>query len=143
MTLIWFIVTVLSVVVEAMTTALVAVWFMPGGLICLVLSLTDADPVLQVVLYFVIAAAMLILSRTWLKKYIQRGKPIPTNCDRLIGMEAVVLEKIDNVACTGKVKIMGQHWSARSTIDEVTFDKGDIVIVSAIEGVKLICTQKT
>lgn len=142
MTLIWVIVTVLSIIVEAMTTALVAVWFMPGGLICIILSLTDTDPILQIVLYFVIAAIMLVISRTWLKKYIQRNAPIPTNCDRLIGMEAVVLEKIDNTACTGEVKVAGQHWSARSTIDEVTFDKGDIVMISAIEGVKLICSQK-
>ena len=59
----------------------------------------------------------------------------------LLGKEAVVTEDINNTHATGAVKIKGTVWTARSS-DDSEIPEGEIVIVKAIEGVKLIVERK-
>ena len=68
-------------------------------------------------------------------------KIVPTNADALIGAQAVVIEAINNLHAQGQVKIRGQVWTARSSEEGVTYEKGEVVSVLAIEGVKLICNR--
>ena len=53
-------------------------------------------------------------------------------------MVAKVTEKIDNFNQTGAALVDGKEWTARSIEDTVTVEKDALVIVAAIEGVKLI-----
>ena len=69
-------------------------------------------------------------------------KPVATNADTVIGLDAVVLEPINNLEAKGQVKFRGQIWSARSADESVTYAEGEIVRVLSIEGVKLICEKK-
>ena len=62
----------------------------------------------------------------------------PTNADRLIGMEGVIIEDIDPVLGTGQVKVGGQIWSAKS---DSAIPKGVFVKIIKIEGVKLVCCR--
>ena len=41
----------------------------------------------------------------------------------------------------GLVKVNGQVWSARSVNENGSFEIGEILVVVAIEGVKLICKK--
>jgi membrane protein implicated in regulation of membrane protease activity len=43
---------------------------------------------------------------------------------------------------TGAVRINGLEWSARSVDDAVTPEKGTLVVIREISGVKLICEPK-
>ena len=54
-----------------------------------------------------------------------------------IGMEAIVQERIDNLAGAGTVRVDGKIWSARSAGGEY-IPSGATVRVERIEGVKLI-----
>jgi membrane protein implicated in regulation of membrane protease activity len=67
---------------------------------------------------------------------------VATNADSLIGQEAVVTQKIDNLHSTGAVKINGQEWTARSVVQEHVIDVDEVVMVRAIEGVKLIVGKR-
>ena len=58
-----------------------------------------------------------------------------------IGQEAVVTEEINNLLGKGQAKIRGVIWTARSA-DESVIPKDSIVIIKAIEGVKLIVEKK-
>ena len=51
------------------------------------------------------------------------------------------IEKIDNFAGCGQVKIHGQSFSARGTEEDDVFEIGEVLRVVAIEGVKLICRK--
>ena len=57
--------------------------------------------------------------------------------DDLVGKEAKVTEKIDNLNQTGRVVLNGMDWSARTTIGG-TIDVDTIVKVVEVQGVKLI-----
>lgn len=53
----------------------------------------------------------------------------------LVGRSCVVVQRIDNDANTGQVRIGGEVWRARAYGDGPNFEEGDKVDVIAIEGV--------
>ena len=63
------------------------------------------------------------------------------NLDNIIGEKAIVVEKVNNFAGCGQVKIYGQSFSARGTEDTDVFEVGEILHIVAIEGAKLICRK--
>ncbi len=63
------------------------------------------------------------------------------NPDSIVGKRCVVVEKINNAAGCGQVKVNGQGWSARAAYDDEIFEVGDAVKVVAIEGVRLVCVK--
>ena len=69
------------------------------------------------------------------------GKKKDTGIEDIIGSKGVVVEKIDNFAGCGEVKVNGNIWSARGAGEDDIFEVGESVRVVAIEGVKLICRK--
>ena len=61
--------------------------------------------------------------------------------DTIVGKRCVVVEKIDNFAGCGQVKVNGKGWSARSAYDEDCFDVGEVLSIVAVEGVRLVCLK--
>ena len=64
------------------------------------------------------------------------------HAELLIGEKGIVLETIDNLNATGQVQVRGQEWMARSREEGVVIPKDAVVTIFAIEGVKLIVTEK-
>ncbi len=135
---VWIAMIVLAVVAEAMTAAITAIWFVPAGIISMILALANCSLNVQIITYFVTALVLLLLSKTILKKLIHKKGYTPTNADRVIGGEGLVTEEINNIAGTGEVKIDGKRWTARTEAD-VIIPVGSLVTVLRIEGVKLVC----
>ena len=137
----WIAVVVFAVIAEAMTTALVAIWFMPSALVAMVLSFFTVPTYVQVLVFMVLSALFIVFSRTIFNKTI-RPVHTPTNADSVIGESAVVTEQVCNIENRGLVKVRGQIWSAKSA-DGCVLEPGEIVSVISIEGVKLICRKET
>ena len=133
--IIWLVIIVVFIVAEAATTQLVSIWFVPGSIAGLILAGAGARFWLQFVAFAVFAAALLILARPAVSRYIGT-RHIPTNLDRAIGQTALVVEDIGN-GVVGQVKVNGLVWSAVCAQDSFV-PKGERVTVMAIEGVKLI-----
>lgn len=140
MPLIWLGVLVLSILVEATTMGLVAVWFMPGALISLVLSLFDVGLPWQIAVFVVLAVVLLLFGRKLFRPF---NKKVKTNTEALIGQIAVITEQVCNVESRGAAKLNGQEWSARAEQDDQSLEVGDHVLVVAIRGVKLICRKQS
>lgn len=138
---IWFGVLVAALVIEAITAALVSVWFVPASLISLVLALFDVKWWIQLIVFFGVSLLMLIFLRPITRKFLKLKKTA-TNSDKLIGTKVVITEKVDNIQSTGCGKADGKVWTVRSDDDNVTFEPGDIVTVIEIQGVRLICSNK-
>ena len=139
MIFVWLAVVVGGVFCEAMTVSLVAIWFVPAALISLLLSLFGVAEWIQVLVFFLLAFAMIVVFRHIFKKRIRdKQTSVKTNTDRLLGKRAVVTEEIDNLHALGAVKIDGQEWSARSEGD-ISIPVGTTVEILAVAGVKLIC----
>lgn len=140
MVYLWAALTVVLVIIEALTVQLVTVWFAAGSLAAAIAALAGANTVWQCVIFVSVSLLALILTRPYVKKAIIK-KAVPTNADRCIGKEAVVTETIDNRAGQGQVKIGGVAWTARSEDDSV-IERDEVVLVKKIEGVKVI-VEKT
>ncbi|MCD7775872.1 MAG: NfeD family protein [Firmicutes bacterium] len=138
---VWALVLVLSVAAEAASPSLTAIWFMPAGFVCLIMSIvSDLGPAVQIITFVVLGTAALIISRTVFKKYIKNTPATPTNADRVIGCIGVVTSRIDNDEGTGEVKINGQIWTSRTENGD-TVSAGEKVKILRIEGVKLIVSK--
>lgn len=141
---IWAIVTVAAVVVESMTSDLVTIWFIPSGLIAAIVSLLPfrIEIWVQVFIFFVTALILVVMSKTIFKEFFKKKPIVPTNLDAVIGQDAVVTESINNIEGKGAVKVLGKEWSALTSNDGETIEKGSLVTVLEIRGVKLICKKK-
>lgn len=135
---VWLGVMVLAIIIEATTSTLVSIWFIPSAIISLILALCKVDLWIQITVFVVVSALLLICTRKFVEKLLKKNKTEHTNLDAVIGQSAVVTERISNVEETGAVKIMGKEWTARS-VDDSVFEIGDVVTVDEIRGVKLIC----
>ena len=132
----WLWLTLLGVfiTVEAVTVALVSVWFIGGAAVALVLALLGTRVWVQCVAFVAVSVIMLLLLRPFLKKYVS-GKKTPTNVDAMIGKRAVVTETIDNLQGTGAIRVDGTVWTARSA-NEAPIEAETVVAIRKIEGVK-------
>lgn len=136
-TIFWIAALVVFIIIEAATAGLVSIWFVLGSIVALICSVLGGALWLQIVWFVIVSVVTLVLTRPLVKKYVN-GRSEATNADRNIGRKAVCVERIDNLAATGAVKLDGVVWTARSTVEGVTIEEGAHVTVRAIEGVKLI-----
>lgn len=136
MSVVWLILMVLLLIIEAATAGLTCIWFALGALAALIAALFGAQIWLQVVWFIVVSVVTLWFTRPLAIKYLNNRR-VATNADRVVGMEGVVTEDINNIAGTGAVKLDGKEWTARSESGG-NIHEGAIVIVKRIEGVKII-----
>ena len=136
----WIGIIVIAIGIEIATANLVAIWFMPAALVSAILAFCDIHPAVQILIFLVLSAVGIVLSRIFLKN--GQRPDTRTNIHAIVGEKCIVTEVIDNYAGRGQAKVKGQIWSARSVSDEETFEVGEVLLVVAIEGVKLICKKQ-
>lgn len=140
MSIIWAVVFIGAIVIEAASVEMVAIWFMPGALAAFVLSFFGVYEWVQCVVFVAITAVLLIVAMPIFRKYVKkRVGQAKTDIDLLIGRYATVEEEIDSSLDSGSVKINGQLWSARMTDPAVVAKIGEHVVIEAVEGSRLVC----
>ncbi len=137
---IWIAVIAIAIVVETLTEQLVSIWFVPAAAVCIVLDFLSLDIIWQLLIFLLISAIGIVLSKTVFAKYLTSCNT-KTNIEAIVGEKCIVTERIDNFAGCGLAKVKGQVWSARSVSDDDIYEVGDVLNVVAIEGVKLICKK--
>lgn len=138
MEIFWLVAGIFFLIVEAVTPTLVSIWFALGAFTALIAAFIGAQLWIQILVFLVVSAAALIVTRPLAKKYLD-SKHVATNADMVIGKEGVVTEEIDNINARGAASCMGKEWTARS-LDDKVLSKGTKIKVHSIEGVKLIVT---
>ena len=138
----WLLVAITAAVVEGFTCDLVSIWFVPGALSAMLLSLFVHSVWWQIAVFLALSVTTLVLAKTVFKKHLPQSKPSRMNADALIGAHGIVEEDIDNLRETGSVKVKSLVWTARSTDDAVTIPAGSLVMIREIRGVKLICEPR-
>ena len=121
--------------IEILTLGLTTIWFAVGALAAFLLTLVNAPLALQIIVFVVVSMVMLIFTRPIMTKYLNK-QTTKTNAESLVGRRARVLIPVNNL------KSEGQVWTARSTKDEVTFQKDEMVHIVGISGVKLIVEKE-
>ncbi|HIT90882.1 MAG TPA: NfeD family protein [Candidatus Merdenecus merdavium] len=137
----WLILIVILVIIELATLGLTTIWFAGGALVAFLAALLHVDLVWQVTLFLVVSIVLLIFTRPFAARYINKGR-IKTNVDSLAGTTGIVQERINNDLETGKVMLNGIEWTARTEQGEAEIEPGRVVTVLRVTGVKLIVKEK-
>lgn len=137
MTYFWLIGSVILIIIEIITLGLTTIWFAAGALVAAAAAAIGFPFFAQLVLFAVVSIILLIFTRPIALKYFNRGR-VRTNTESLVGKQAVVVEEINNLKATGQVVVNGQQWTARSVNDMLNIEKGAVVVICGIQGVKLM-----
>jgi len=131
-TLMWLIIVVVALLIEATTFALVSIWIALGALCAMFVSMFTDSIMIQLVVFVVVTIASLLGTRPFVKKFLNMKKE-KTNLDGMAGKEGIVLEDITDKK-PGYVKSEGKMWTA---ISDEEIKEGEKVKVLEIQGVKL------
>ncbi len=96
----WLGVMAVAVFLEMATMSLVSVWCAIGALVTVFAAYFGAPLQVQLLLFVGVSIVTAAVVRPLAKKYADPHK-VPTNADRLLGMDAKVTETIDNAHSTG------------------------------------------
>lgn len=132
--IVWLVLMVVFLAMEASTVSMVSLWFAAGSLIALLTALAGGPAWLQTLLFLAVSTGLLLALRPLAKKYLA-PKVTATNVDSVVGSTGLVTAAIDNVSAAGQVKLGAMEWTARSTSGQ-PIPVGTLVKVDKIEGVK-------
>lgn len=132
---IWLGIIIVSIIIEIITVDLVSIWFGAGAVVALIADLLGASQIIQIALFVIVTAILIVATRPVAKKYL-RTNIEKTNFDRVIGKHGLVTRTItaDN---KGEVKVMSTSWLA-SSLDNTTINEGDYCEIIAVEGAHLV-----
>lgn len=137
----WLILLIVCIGIEVATMGLTTIWFAGGALVAIFAAVVGAPIWLQAVLFIVVSLVLLFFTRPIAVKYFNKDR-VKTNVESMVGRQAIVVSEIDNLQGIGQVTVGGQEWSARSADEKVRIAVGAVVIVVAINGVKLIVREQ-
>ncbi|MBR5155242.1 MAG: NfeD family protein [Clostridia bacterium] len=132
----WILLAVAFGIIEASTTNLTTIWLAISAIILAILSGFGLSIIAQPLVFVAIATVLVALTRPLARRALGK-KTVATNADRIISQKGIVTEKIDPVENLGKIKVMGQIWSAKSENDQ-QIGVGTEVLVKRLEGVRAV-----
>jgi len=137
----WLAAFIVLIIAELATMQLVSIWFAAGALVAALIAAVPMPLYIQIAVFAGVSALLLIFTRPVLKKLFSKP-PVPTNAEIDIGKKALVIESIDNLKMTGRVRLNEVDWMAVSSEGQ-PIPAGETVVVDKIEGAKLyVSTQK-
>jgi membrane protein implicated in regulation of membrane protease activity len=139
--LIWLIISGALAVAEMSSLTLVLLMLAGGAGAGAVAAAVGAPVFLQLVVALVVTAALLGLVRPIARRHMIPTDPAITGVDQLLGMEAIVVSKVD--ARDGRVLLNGSEWSARAYDREQELPAGTVVRVMQIQGATALVWQDT
>lgn len=134
---IWAIIGAVFIVIEFLTVALIPVFFGIGALItalCTWIGLTQGIAA-QLLCFSISSLTMLVVFRGAAKRLFAKGAPASQEYSDFIGQKVIVTEEIRQ-GREGRVQFRGAEWIASTRTDR-EFAKGEQVVVTAVDGIKL------
>lgn len=136
----WTLAAVLLIIVEILTAGFVLGSFGIAAFITAVVAYIGFPIEFQLIVFIASSLVIFFTLRPIAKKYLAPKKKIETNVHRLIGKKAIVIETIDNFRQTGRVKIDGDDWRARTESQEI-IPVGREVIIKVVDSATLIVSS--
>lgn len=137
--LFWLALTLILLVIEALTLGLVTIWFACGAFAAAITAIFigEGHVAVELIVFVIFSGLTILLIRPFFKGKLKAGSS-KTNIDELIGKKVKVLTKIDNFNGTGQVMVNGIEWTALSADDNKVIEENAAVVIKEIRGVKLI-----
>ena len=138
--LMWLILAGVLLIGEMFSASFFLFWFSIGAAVAGLAALFGAHEAAQLIVFIVVSGVLFATGKKFAKK-VTREQPSGIGADRFVGGISVVLEEINTLANTGKIRIGMESWRALSEHGE-TIPVDAVVKVLRIDGTKAI-VQKT
>ncbi|MCK4224569.1 MAG: NfeD family protein [candidate division Zixibacteria bacterium] len=133
---IWMAIAAFFVIAEIFTMGFALLWFGIGAAVAGILALLGLGMGWQLASFIVISGILFAVSRKFAERFTKKQPP-GVGADRFIHKKGVVIEEIDNLKNTGRVRIGKDEWRADSETDEVV-PTGKTVEVTRVDGTHLV-----
>jgi membrane protein implicated in regulation of membrane protease activity len=140
-TFVWLAVALAFGVAEMLTLAFYGIFFAVGGLAAAVAALLGFSQVVQVIVFCVVSIGGVLAARPPMMRYLhRRGEPgLLSGAQSMIGVEAPVVDEIQDAHHPGHVRIAGENWPAVSR-EGTRISAGSTVRVEGLRQATLIVT---
>lgn len=128
----WLIASLLLAGAEMATLDLSLLMLAAGAGAGCVIAALGFNVVIQALVAAVVAVALLAFVRPNMVKRLHAGPTLQNGPGALVGKSGLVLEEV--TAHSGRIKLKGEVWSARSLEDSATIEPGARVAVAQIDG---------
>lgn len=137
--LLWTAAIVAFLIIEALTTALVSIWFSVGSLAALIACALGADVYIQLLVFVVFSVISIVILRKFAFKNSRTNSRI--NLERIVGNVIIITQTVDNANGGGMAKINDVEWRVISENGEI-INVGERATVTDIDGVKLVARKE-
>jgi membrane protein implicated in regulation of membrane protease activity len=131
---IWLIVAVVFAVAEVVNLSFYLFPFAIGAAGAAVVDLAGAGAAITWATFAVLTAVSFTVVRPIARRHLNVPPQIRTGTAALVGRTAIVLERIDNDAGVGRVRLDGEIWTARTYDEDRVIEPGERVHVMEIRG---------
>ncbi len=137
MIFIWLGIIIVCLILEAMTTEVVSIYFSFGGIVGMILAAAKVEFWPQVWIYIAVVIITLVTTRPIFIKYLKKNE-IKTNIDSIVGRRYKLDKAITSTY--GEVTVAGVVWNAM-TNDSTEIEANTMVEVISVNGTKLIVKE--
>ncbi len=133
---VWMAIAALFIVGEIFTQGFFLLWFGIGAAVAGVLAILGLGVGWQLGAFVVVSGVLFVVSRRFAEK-VSKKQPPGIGADRFVGLEGIVLEEIDNVKNTGRVRVQKDEWRADSETGEIIAE-GEQIVVTRLDGTHMV-----
>ncbi|MFL0246586.1 NfeD family protein [Candidatus Clostridium stratigraminis] len=136
--ILWIIISISALLIDIVTSAFLFLWFTIGGIAAIIALIFNYSFTVQLIVFIAISAISMGIGYPTVRKYL--GKSVKKTSTMEEGYINRVIIADDDFVETAKVKVDGIYWTVKNYGEPIK--KGDSVIISAIEGNKLIVKKQ-
>jgi len=134
--LIWMVVAAVFVIGEIFTLGFFLLWFGIGAAVAGILAIFGLGGSWQWGAFAVVSGVLFVLSRRFAERFSKKQPP-GIGADRFMDKKGVVLEEIDNIKNSGRIRMGKEEWRAESDTGEV-IPVGKMVEVTRVVGTHVV-----
>ena len=134
--IIWMAIAAAFVIGEILTLGFFLLWFGVGAAVAGILAIFGLGGSWQWGAFAVVSGVLFVLSRRFAERFSKKQPP-GIGADRFIDKKGVVLEEVDNIKNTGRIRMGKEEWRAESDTGEVIL-VGKMVEVTRVVGTHVV-----
>jgi len=134
--LIWMAVAAVFIIGEIFTLGFFLLWFGIGAAVAGILAIFGLGGSWQWGAFAVVSGVLFVFSRRFAERFSKKQPP-GIGADRFIDKKGVVLEEVDNIKNTGRIRMGKEEWRAESDTGEV-IPVGKMVEVTRLVGTHVV-----
>ena len=135
--IVWVVLAVALVIIEALNTGLLAIWFAIGAAVAAIIEwLIPGSYIIELISFVVVSTILTIIGTKTIKNKQSKAKTQPVYS--ILGKTGICTKDINNNLGVGQISINGDFWSAKTKDDSIIIEENTKVKILEIDGVKAV-----